>query len=104
MGDGSGRWMAIDWTARACGPPEADVARTVYLLVHGSAPSGDAPIIANDIRATAGEAYLAMYQQHAPLDVDEVHAWIGPLIAARLGEPVPEERDAIRSMLYAEFG
>jgi aminoglycoside phosphotransferase (APT) family kinase protein len=95
----------IDWLDASCGPPAADVARTLFLLRDGRLPR-DLPLTRRLritlLRRRFVAGYLAAYGRRWPLDLDEVRAWRLPILVARLDEDIPEERDHLRRLIGEE--
>jgi aminoglycoside phosphotransferase (APT) family kinase protein len=98
--------VVIDWVTATCGDPAGDVARTLFLLRLARTPA-DVPratrgLIALARRRFAG-AYLRRYQRLRHLDDRDVAAWRLPILAARLGEGIDEERDFVRALVRSEI-
>lgn len=84
--------MVIDWYDAACGPAEADVARTLLLIGHADLPSGASPPV-DRLRAALRDAYLRDFRAARALDADRLGRWIIVVAAARLTEArAPGER------------
>ena len=97
---------AIDWIDASCGPPAADVARTLFLLRDGHLPRvlplwRRVRIMLLRRRFVAG--YLGAYRRRRPLDLDEVRAWRLPILVARLDEDIGPERDHLRRLIGEEL-
>ena len=84
--------FAIDWDRVLHGPPLYDVARSLFLIVEADLGPATGRFDAND-RRRLGEHFLNAYGDVADLNRDELAAWRLPVLAARLTEPVPEEKD-----------
>ena len=97
--------VVIDWMTSTCGSPAADVARTLFLLRDSGIPSYmpwfQRNLVARARRRFAG-VYLRRYRAHGPLDAD-VAAWRLPVLAARLGEEIEEERPAVLALIEREL-
>ena len=97
----------IDWIDASCGPPAADVARTLFLLRDGHLPR-ELPLARRLriklLRRRFVAGYLAAYGRLRPLDLDEVEAWRLPILVARLDEDIDEERDHLRRLIGRELG
>jgi aminoglycoside phosphotransferase (APT) family kinase protein len=89
----------IDWLTAARGDPAADIARTLYLLrqavIPGPPPPRPVRAVVEASRRWFTRSYLAAYRRLRPFDPDAVAAWRPVVLAARLGEGIPEEGDSI---------
>ena len=96
----------IDWVDASCGPPAADIARTLFLLRDGQLPK-DIPLARrlriSLLRRRVVAGYLAAYGRRRPHDLDEVRAWRLPILVARLDEDIAEERDHLRRLIGEEL-
>ena len=96
----------IDWVDASCGPPAADVARTLLLLRDGHLPrdlSLARRVRISLLRHRFVAGYLAAYRRLRPLALDEVRAWRLPILVARLDEDIEEERDHLRRLIGEEL-
>ena len=97
--------VVIDWMTSTCGSPAADVARTLFLLRDSGIPSYmprlQRALVAGARRRFAG-VYLRRYGTTGPVDADVV-AWRLPVLAARLGEEIEEERPAVLALIDREL-
>ena len=97
--------VVIDWMTSSCGSPAGDVARTLFLLLHSGIP-GYMPRIQRNLIALArrrfGSVYLRQYHALRTMDQVDVDAWRLPILAARLGEGIEEERPAVLALLAGE--
>jgi aminoglycoside phosphotransferase (APT) family kinase protein len=88
----------IDWVTAAAGQPEADVARTLFLL-RDAALDTDLPWTDRArltlLRHAFAVAYGRRYRSLRPLDARRVRAWRLPILVARLAEGIVPERDPI---------
>jgi len=85
--------MIIDWVDASSGHPLADVARTVVLSTMSAIPKdfpGRRSILI--IRSLFNRIYLSRYFQNSSHTPQDLHAWLVPLVAARLSENIVEER------------
>jgi aminoglycoside phosphotransferase (APT) family kinase protein len=105
IGNMVGSWDApqvIDWGDAARGDPVADVVRTELIHRLGQPPPG-APALIRVVAPIGGRlvarTYLATYHRQRPIDRDLLRRWRIVRAAARLGEPIPEERDALLRFL-----
>jgi aminoglycoside phosphotransferase (APT) family kinase protein len=84
----------IDWAGATRGQPAADVARTLFLLRDSALP-GHLPVpermVAWMIRRRFARTYLARYRRGRRMSDAAIAAWRLPVLAARLGEDIPEE-------------
>ena len=99
--------VVIDWETATCGNPAGDVARTLFLLRHGSAPDhlprlrlGLIEIAKRHFAST----YLRRYRRLRRVDDRELAAWRLPVLAARLGEGIADEREALIALIKREAG
>lgn len=81
----------IDWFDAVCGNPAGDVARTLLLLQYARAP-GDNTF--ERARSALASAYLDEYRKVRELPSDALQAWILPVAAARLAEPIASQERA----------
>jgi aminoglycoside phosphotransferase (APT) family kinase protein len=110
LGNILGSWsapMVIDWGDASRGDPVADVARTWLLHRFGEPPPG-APrtirVLAPVGRRILVERYLRAYRRRRPVDQHRLERWEIVRAAARLGEPIPEERPALLRLLGERLG
>jgi aminoglycoside phosphotransferase (APT) family kinase protein len=82
---GSSGPSVIDWYDAACGPAEADLARTLLLIEHADLPGGSSPAVER-LRAALRDAYLRDYHAARTIDAARLGAWIVVAAAARLVE------------------
>jgi Ser/Thr protein kinase RdoA (MazF antagonist) len=93
--------VIIDWTTATCGHPLADVARTSLLLQAAELPAS--PVtqwLLASARAVVHRAYLRRYLRRSGTRPEDVAAWRVPIIVARLGFGIPEERDRMLRLLH----
>jgi len=105
LGNMIGTWAhaeVIDWGDAARGDPVADVARTELLHRIGE-PGPGTPAFIRAVapvgRGLLTDRYLATYRRHRPLDGRLVDRWRVVRAAARLAEPIPEERPKLLAVL-----
>jgi len=99
--------VIIDWITAGAGPPTADVARSLLLLLDGVLPPEMPPdqrAVTEARRHVFTDAYLARYAELRDLDRDEVARWRLPLLAARLNEEVTGEREHLLRLIEVEAG
>jgi len=88
----------IDWVTAAAGQPEADVARTLFLLrdamLDDDLPWTDRARLTL-LRHAFAVAYGRRYRSLRDLDARRVRAWRLPILVARLAEGITAERDPI---------
>ena len=93
--------MIIDWNDATGGRPEADIARTLYLLQKGEPPQplGLVSEKLASVRTQFVKVYLKRYRQIRSISMEEIESWRLPIIAARLSEGIKEEERDILSIL-----
>ncbi len=98
--------VVIDWMTASCGDPAGDVARTLYLLRQSGIPAY-MPRLQRALVALArrrfGSVYLRRYRALRAVGDLEIRAWRLPILAARLGEFIDEERDAVLAQIQREL-
>jgi aminoglycoside phosphotransferase (APT) family kinase protein len=98
--------VVIDWLTAGCGPPAADVARTLLLLRDAAIPK-EIPAVERSaiqvVRRVFAARYLAEYRRFRTLDQRAVELWRLPVLAARLGEGIEAERDFILERVEREL-
>jgi aminoglycoside phosphotransferase (APT) family kinase protein len=96
----------IDWVTAAAGQPEADVARTLFLLRDAGLDAGlpwtDRARLTL-LRHTFAVAYGRRYRSLRELDARRVRAWRLPILVARLAEGVTAERNGILRAIDREL-
>jgi aminoglycoside phosphotransferase (APT) family kinase protein len=89
--------VVIDWVTAGCGNPDADVARTVFLLGMGeilnvgSVRRGMITLL----RRLFLNVYLRSYRAHRSCPPAAVRAWLPVIAAARLNEGIIQETDRL---------
>lgn len=103
MQGSDGNWVAIDWDRAITGPHHYGVARSLFLVLE--ADLGDLEPVPGitAARRHLSETYIAEYAKRRPLDRDELAAWRLPVLAARLDEPIPAERDYLLAEIAKEI-
>lgn len=92
--------VIIDWGGACAGDPALDVARTWLLLIRAVWPFGfPYNILITPMRGLFYAAYFRRYQQLHSAYTIQLEEWRQVLIAARLGENIPEENDRLLSLL-----
>jgi aminoglycoside phosphotransferase (APT) family kinase protein len=93
---GGEAYKLIDWANAARADPEADVARSMIILLAAKAPD-HAPFVVRRLdplgRRLLWSGYLRTYRRVRPLNAELVGRWRRVLAAARLAEDRPGERD-----------
>ena len=88
----------IDWVTATAGQPEADVARTLFLLrdaaLDANLPWTDQARLTL-LRHAFAVAYGRHYRSLRPIDARRVRAWRLPILVARLAEGIAAEREPI---------
>jgi aminoglycoside phosphotransferase (APT) family kinase protein len=93
--------VIIDWFTATSGNPLADVANTSLLLEAAALPDSRMPMwLLTSARAFVHRAYLRRYLRQGRIRAEEVAAWRVPIIVARLGHGIPEERDRMLLLLH----
>jgi aminoglycoside phosphotransferase (APT) family kinase protein len=98
--------IVIDWLTAGAGPPEADVARTMFLLT-----GSDIPLVYPRIQRTLiaalrrrfASTYLRSYRRRRRLDDPELARWRLLVLAARLSEGIEAERASLLVRIDAEL-
>jgi aminoglycoside phosphotransferase (APT) family kinase protein len=85
--------VAIDWSAATRGPPDADVARALVLVLHSALPPGTSVPLVSIGRRVLAAAYLRAY------DAAPDPRWRRVQTIARLAEDIEGERDGILKAL-----
>lgn len=92
--------MIIDWANASIGNPLGDVGWTALLVQVASAPPDTPP---SDplwqLRRSFGESYLRRTFELDPAARGLLDAWMLPVAAARLGDGIPEEWEALVKMI-----
>jgi aminoglycoside phosphotransferase (APT) family kinase protein len=98
--------IVIDWLTARSGPPEADIARTLFLLTESAVPDAyprwqRAAIEA--LRRRFAATYLRRYRRLHRVDERQLDLWRLPVLAARLGEDIGAEADRLVRLVDAEL-
>ena len=92
--------VVIDWTGVKRGDPLADVTSASLLLRAAAVPQFMAQKwLFNMVRNWFRSSYLKKYQRLRPASPAQMTGWELPLIAGRLADNIPEERDMILAYL-----
>jgi aminoglycoside phosphotransferase (APT) family kinase protein len=94
--------VVIDWMTLTRGEPAADVARTLFLLRDSALPAEMARpqrVAVVLIRRWFASSYLRAYRRLRKVAPEAVQAWRPVILAARLGEGIPAEREPILAEL-----
>ena len=93
--------IIIDWMTATRGNPLADVARTSLLLRIGTRAGVGAleRRISNLVGSRLYSAYLRDYLELATVSRRQISAWLPVMAAARLAEPIPEERQRLLALI-----
>jgi aminoglycoside phosphotransferase (APT) family kinase protein len=92
--------VIIDWATATSGNPLADVARTSLLLQAGELPDSPMPNwLLTAAQVMVHRAYLRRYLRRSRTRLEDVEAWRAPIIVARLGEGIAEERQRMLRLL-----
>jgi aminoglycoside phosphotransferase (APT) family kinase protein len=93
--------VIIDWFTATSGQPLADVASTSLLLEAAALPDSPMPMwLLTSARALVHRTYLRRYLRRSRARPEDVAAWRVPIIVARLGHGIPEERDRMLQLLH----
>lgn len=93
--------VIIDWATATSGNPLADVACTSLLLEAAALPDSPMPTwLLASARAGVHRAYLRRYLRRSGARQQDVAAWRLPIIVARLGHGIAEERDRMLRLLH----
>jgi aminoglycoside phosphotransferase (APT) family kinase protein len=96
----------IDWPTATAGPPEHDIARTMFLLTEGIVP-GTFPrvqrVLIRWVRARFANIYLRTYRRLRPVDVRDVQQWHLPVVAARVSDGIEDERVRLLGLIDADI-
>jgi hypothetical protein len=96
--------QVIDWMTASIGQPAADVARTRLLLTVGDPPPN--PILRLIIlfaRGLFNRAYLGEYRRHSPEVARLSDDFLPIMMAARLNENIPPEREKLLKAIRARW-
>jgi aminoglycoside phosphotransferase (APT) family kinase protein len=110
VGNMVGSWDApqvIDWGDATRGDPIADVARTELLHRLGNPPPGSPAhirVLAPIGGRLIASSYLATYRRQRPIDQERLQSWRVVRAAARLLEPIPEDRPYLLRFLHKHLG
>lgn len=92
--------IIIDWAGATSGHPLADVTRTALIVQMAALlPSQQAHWLLAAVRRGGGNAYIRRYLRQSPARKEELAARHLPILVARLGEGIAEERDALLRLL-----
>ncbi|MFC5451655.1 phosphotransferase family protein [Paenibacillus aestuarii] len=86
--------VVIDWMTAVCGPAQADAARTILILRHAVLPAELPEVVIQtfaQLRTVLLQTYEETYLDLTGYSREELARWELPLMAARIGESVPEE-------------
>ncbi len=98
--------IVIDWLTARSGPPEADVARTMFLLNRSAVPSAYPRLqraLIETLRRRFARTYLRTYRRLRRMDEHQLELWRLPVLAARLGEGIDAERAPLLIRIDAEL-
>ena len=93
--------IIIDWMTATRGNPLADVARTSLVLRIGTRAGVGAleRRISNFVGSQFYSVYLRKYLELRPVSRRQISAWLPVMAAARLAEPIPEERQRLLALI-----
>jgi|LSQX01.2.fsa_nt_gb aminoglycoside phosphotransferase (APT) family kinase protein len=102
MVDRNDKMRVIDWMDAYSGAPLSDVARTYYLLKHGT-PPGDRTRFDQFVEKQAGELigreYLKSYFEGQPIPVKDLNMWGLIIRIHRYGEGIEQEMQALEKAI-----
>ena len=96
----------VDWEPSGKGCPAADVAWTVLLLRHGGIPPGtpwSVRAMLFFLRRLSLTIYVREIVRKGRVTRADLRRWVPIVAAARLGDGIPEERDALLRILARSF-
>jgi aminoglycoside phosphotransferase (APT) family kinase protein len=96
----------IDWMTATAGPPEADIARTEFLLIGSDVPDAYSrlqAVLIGRLRRRFASTYLSAYRRRRAIDDEQLQRWRLPILAARLSERIEEERPLLLARISAEL-
>ena len=99
--------IVIDWLTAGAGPAEADVARTLFLLLGSDIPTAYPPIqraLISGIRRRFTGTYLRHYRRLRSVDAHQLYLWRLLVLAARVSEGIEAERASLLVRIDAELG
>lgn len=100
--DENGRMRVIDWASAYCGDPLSDVARTYYLLKHGT-PPGERTGFTRTMEKQAGELigreYLKSYFDGRKIPIHDLDMWGLIIRIHRYGEGIEEEKEDLKKAI-----
>lgn len=98
----NGKMRVIDWVDAYCGDPLSDVARTYYLLKHGT-PPGEKPNFLRTVEQQAkvliGREYLKSYFNGNSIPVKDLDMWGLIIRIHRYWEGIEEEKEALEESI-----
>jgi len=96
----------LDWMTAHCGPPAADVARTIVLLRFGPVLNANwlMRMLANSMRGIFLRTYLQHYLELNPAVTPAIiDVWLPLLALARMAEDIPGEKGKLQAFLQKAF-
>ncbi|NLO38654.1 MAG: phosphotransferase [Ruminiclostridium sp.] len=100
--DDTNKMRVIDWVDAYCGDPLSDVARTYYLLKHGT-PPGERSNFEQLAQKQAGEfigrVYLKSYFDGKPIPVRELNMWGLIIRICRSFDGIKEEQEPLKQSI-----
>jgi len=98
--DSSGKLWAIDWTNAYSGNPDSDLARSLYLFLHGLPPGQDQIELAEQLfREQAVESFIEFYGGDDPRNSEDWDVWQLLILISRCSEGIDPERPKIDQMI-----
>lgn len=96
------RMRVIDWVDAYCGDPLSDVARSYYLLKHGTPPgkkSNYERMTEQPAKEFISRVYLKSYFDGRPIPIRELDMWGLIIRICRSFEGIEEEKDALKQSI-----
>ena len=98
--------IVIDWLTAGSGPPEADLARTRFLLIESVVPDAYPRLqrlLIDAVRRRFARTYLRHYRRLRPIDEQQLDLWRVPVLAARINEAIEGEHDQLLASIDSEL-
>lgn len=96
----------LDWESAHCGPPAADVARTIVLLRFSPVRNASwlMQMLVNLLRGIFLHTYLRHYLERNPaVTAAMIDAWLPVVALARLAEDIPGEKRKLQAFIRKAF-
>jgi uncharacterized protein (TIGR02172 family) len=101
-------FFILDWSNLTAGNPNADIARTMYILRYAYDPASTGRsfflnLIIKTFRYYFVKKYIRTYKRLKKLSLKEVRKWNLIVYAVRLGEEITEEQDVLTKLIGKEI-